>query len=133
MAARSTFVGGVLIALGAAGYVASGAASVTALIPAFIGAALVALGLLGRTEKLRRHALHGAMLVALLAIVGTFRGFLSLFAWLGGTDPARPMAVIAQVLTAVLCAWLLVSGVRSFIAARRDAPPAGPTPGEAAG
>lgn len=125
MATKSMYVGGVLIALGVAGYAASGAASLTALIPAFIGVVLLGLGLLGRKESLRKHAMHGSMLVALVAIVGTFRGFAGLFAWLGGATPERPLAVVAQVLTALLCAWLLASGIRSFVAARRDAPSAG--------
>jgi high-affinity Fe2+/Pb2+ permease len=125
MVIKSLIVGGVLVALGVAGYIGSGAASVTALIPAFIGAVLVVLGLVGRNERWRKHAMHGVMLVALLAIAGTYRGIAALFAWLGGTPPERPMAVVAQVLTAALCAWLLVAGVRSFIAARRDAPSAG--------
>jgi hypothetical protein len=109
----------VLVVLGVGGYVASGAASATALIPAVIGAVFVVLGLLGRKETLRKHVMHVSMVVALLAIGGTFRGIVALFSWLGGTPPARPMAVVAQAITAVLCLILLIGGIRSFIAARR--------------
>jgi hypothetical protein len=105
MSTQTLLTGIVLIALGVGGYVASGAASVTALIPAFIGAALALLGVLGRREALRRHAMHLAMVVALLAIVGTFGGVTDLIAWLGGT---------------LLCVMLLVGGIRTFLAARRS-------------
>jgi hypothetical protein len=119
MSSQTLYTGVALIALGVAGYVASGAASVTALIPAFIGTVFVLLGLLGRKESLRKHTMHAAMLLALLAIGGTFRGVLALFAWFGGTAPERPMAVVAQAVTALLCVLLLAGGIRSFIAARK--------------
>ena len=121
MSSQTLFTGIVLVILGVAGYVASGAASVTALIPAFIGFVFVALGLLGRKESLRKHAMHVTMLLALLAIGGTFRGITALVSWAGGTPPDRPMAVVAQAITAVLCALLLVGGIRSFVAARKSA------------
>jgi hypothetical protein len=121
MASHSIYTGLALIILGVAGYFGSGAVSVTALIPAFIGVVLLLLGLLARNEKLRKHSMHVAMLVALLAIGGTFRGILGVFAWLGGTPPERPLAVVSQTVTAVLCLLLLIGGIRSFIAARRAA------------
>jgi hypothetical protein len=121
MPTQTLYTGIALTVLGVAGYVFSGAASVTALIPAFIGIVFVVLGLLARKENLRKHVMHVTMLVALLAIAGTFRGVLASFAWLGGTAPERPMAVVAQVITAVLCLLLLIGGIRSFIAARREA------------
>jgi hypothetical protein len=119
MTNQSLYTGIALCVLGIVGYVASGAASVTALIPAFIGAAFVALGLLGRRESLRKHMMHVAMLLALLAIGGTYRGVNGLIAWASGTTPERPMAVVAQVITAVLCLLLLIGGIRSFVAARK--------------
>jgi hypothetical protein len=119
MPSQTLYTGAALIVLGVAGYIASSAASFTALIPAFIGVLFVLLGLLGRKENLRKHAMHVTMLIALLAIGGTFRGLIGLAAWLGGTPPDRPLAVVAQAITALLCALLLVFGVRSFIAARR--------------
>jgi len=119
MSAQTLYTGIALIVLGVAGYAFSGAASVTALIPAFIGAGFVLLGLLGRKENRRKHAMHVSMLLALLAIGGSFRGITGLFAWLGGAPPDRPMAVVAQAITALLCLVLLVGGIRSFIAARK--------------
>ena len=81
MSSQTLYTGIALIILGIGGYLASGAASVTALIPAFIGAVFVLLGLLGRKETLRKHMMHATMLVALLAIGGTFRGLTGLLAW----------------------------------------------------
>ena len=119
MSSQTLYTGVALVVLGVVGYVASGAASITALIPAVIGAVFIVLGLLGRRESLRKHAMHVTMLVALIAIAGTFRGLTGLFAWLGGTPPDRPMAVVAQAITALVCTLLLIGGIRSFVAARR--------------
>jgi hypothetical protein len=119
MPTQTLYTGVALVLLGVAGYTVSRGASVTALIPSFIGAVLVLLGLVGRKEKLRKHAMHLSMLIALLAIAGTFRGVAGLIAWLGGTPPERPLAVVSQVITALLCLLLLIGGIRSFITARK--------------
>ena len=48
-------IGGILVVLGVVAYVATGAASVTALIPAFVGLLLVICGLIaGRGERARK-------------------------------------------------------------------------------
>lgn len=107
------------IALGLAGFFLTGAAHTTALIPAFIGAVLLVLGLLGGNEKLRMHVMHAALLVGLLALLGTARSFLKLPAAFDGTAE-RPAAVFAQAATALLSVAYLATGVRSFIAARRS-------------
>ena len=119
MPAQTLYTGIALVLLGIGGYAASDAASVTALIPAFIGAVFMVLGLLARKENLRKHVMHATMLVALLAIAGTFGGITRLFAWVSGTQPERPLAVVAQAITALLCILLLAGGIRSFIAARK--------------
>ena len=106
------------IALGLAGFFLTGATHKTALIPAFIGAVLLVLGLLGGNEKLRMHVMHAALLIGLLALLGTARSLLKLPAAFDGTAE-RPAAVFAQAATAVLSVVYLALGVRSFIAARR--------------
>lgn len=108
----------IYIALGLAGYFLTGAVHKTALIPAVIGAVLLVLGLLGGNEKLRMHVMHAALLIGLLALLGTARGLLKLPAAFDGTAE-RPGAVFAQAATAVLSIVYLAFGVRSFIAARR--------------
>lgn len=106
------------IAIGLAGFFLTGAAHMTALIPAVIGVVLLALGLLAGKENLRMHAMHAALLVGLLAFLGTARGLTKLPAAFAGTAE-RPGAVYAQAATAVLSLVYLAFGVRSFIAARR--------------
>lgn len=108
----------IYIALGLGGFFLTGAAHKTALIPAFIGVVLLVLGLLGGNEKLRMHVMHAALLIGLLALLGTARSLLKLPAAIDGTAE-RPAAVFAQAATAVLSLVYLALGVRSFIAARR--------------
>ena len=108
----------IYIALGLGGYFLTGAVHKTALIPAVIGVVLLVLGLLGSKEKLRMHVMHAALLIGLLALLGTARSLLKLPAAFDGTA-ARPEAVFAQAATAVLSVVYLAVGVRSFIAARR--------------
>ena len=108
----------IYIALGLAGFFLTGAVHKTALIPAVIGVVLLVLGLLGSKEKLRMHVMHAALLIGLLALLGTAGSLLKLPAAFDGTA-ARPEAVFAQAATAVLSVVYLAVGVRSFIAARR--------------
>ncbi|MFN8073255.1 MAG: hypothetical protein U0R66_15840 [Mycobacterium sp.] len=106
------------IALGLAGFFLTGAVHKTALIPAVIGVVLLVLGLLAGKENLRMHVMHAALLIGLLAFLGTARGLAKLPAAFAGTAE-RPAAVYAQAATAVLSLVYLALGVRSFIAARR--------------
>ena len=76
-------------------------------------------GLVARNPRLRMHAMHGAVLVALLGVLGCVPGVLKLPALLGGTAE-RPVAVVAQIVTFLVCLGFVVSAVRSFIEARRS-------------
>jgi hypothetical protein len=102
--------------LGAGFYYATDMVSITALIPAFFGAALVVLGILGLGTKWRMHAMHLAALVGLSGLgIPAYRlikGFAS------GSDMST-MAVIEQIAMAALCGVFLVLCIKSFIAARR--------------
>lgn len=118
MAGTTIAFGVVLIVLGVAGYLGSGAASVTALIPAIFGVVLAALGVLARNEAMRKHAMHGAVLIGLLGFLGSARGLMQLPAVLSGGDVARPTAVIAQSVMALLMLLFVGLCVRSFINAR---------------
>jgi hypothetical protein len=118
--ARATIVFGImLIALGIAGYVASGAASVTALIPAIFGAVLGLLGWMGLTERYRKHALHAAAVVGVVGFLGTLRGLLGLIDLISGAGVERPAAIVSQSVMAVLMAVFVGMCVKSFIDARR--------------
>lgn len=108
----------ILILLGVGGYLGSGRASITALIPAFFGVPLLIAGVLALNPGRRMHAMHAAAALALLGAAGSVRGLLSLPALIQGTAE-RPQAVIAQTVMFVLSAVFVALCVRSFIAARR--------------
>ena len=116
---KPTLVGGALLMLvGIAGYVASGMASPTALIPAFFGVLIAGLALLAASkESLRMHAVHAALVLALLGALGSLSGVTKLKGLFEGTAE-RPTAVIAKVAMFVICAALVGLGVRGFLAAR---------------
>ena len=118
MAATTLALGVALVVLGVGSYVLTGAVSVTALIPAFFGVAFVIAGLLARNDRLRMHAMHAAVLVALLGFAGSFRGLIGIAKVFDGTA-ARPAAIVAQTIMALLTLAYIVVAVRSFIAARK--------------
>jgi hypothetical protein len=107
------------IVLGVAAFFLTGAVHKTALIPAYFGMVLLILGLLGQKENLRKHVMHAALLVVLLALFGTARSLLKLPSAFDGTAE-RPFAIYAQAATAVLSIAFLALGIRSFIQARRS-------------
>ena len=84
------------IALGLGGFFLTGGVHKTALIPAAIGAILLVLGLLAGNEKLRMHVMHAALVIGLLALLGTVSSLFKLPAAIDGTA-ARPGAVFAQI------------------------------------
>lgn len=118
MASITIALGVALIIVGLAGYFLTGAVSLTALIPAAFGLVIAVLGLIARDERKRKHAMHGAVVVALLGFLGSVRGLLQIGALLAGTA-ARPAAVVAQTIMAVLTLGYIVMAVRSFVRARR--------------
>src|SRR5688500_15726888 len=96
------------------------ARSVTALIPAFIGLPLLALGLIAEAKPAsRKHTMHAAAALGTLGFLGTIGGLVKAIQWMGGTVPGRPAAVRVQAIMAVMCAIFVALCVRSFIAARR--------------
>lgn len=109
---------GVLIVLGVVAYLASGMASVTALIPSFAGGAFLLCGLLACKASMRMHAMHVAALLALVGIGGSATGFTKLPAVVAGTAE-RPAAAIMQSIMATLLIIYLVLCIKSFIAARK--------------
>jgi uncharacterized membrane protein len=112
--------GALLCLLGVGFYAGTGGASVTALIPAFLGLPIVAAGFVARREGLRRHAMHAAALLGTLGFLGTLAGAVKLPALLAGGEVARPAAVVAQAITALLCLAFVALCVRSFVRARRE-------------
>lgn len=119
MPKTSIICGVLLLLIGVAGYVIgvnSGNASVTALIPAFIGLVLVLLGMLaGMKENLRKHLMHAAIVVALLGFIATATRLIPRISELSATP-----AVLSQVSTALICLVFVILAIRSFAAARRQ-------------
>lgn len=111
-------VGGLLAAVGVIAYVASGAASWTALIPAIVGALLIVCGLIALRTAYRKHAIHAAMGIALLAVLGSLMNVVKVGQLLAGTAE-RPAAVVTSLIMFVVLVVYLAFGIRSFIAARR--------------
>ena len=113
--------GVVLILIGIAGYIygmMNDRASITALIPAFIGIVLALLGVIsGMKENLRKHLMHVAVVVALL-------GFIATAGRLGSRlgELTLSAAVVSQALTALVCLVFMIFAIRSFAAARRNPP-----------
>ena len=119
MPAITLALGVALVILGLAGYFLTGAVSVTALIPAVFGLVIALAGLMARDEGKRKHAMHAAVVVALLGFLGSVRGVLQIGALFAGTA-ARPAAVVSQSIMAVLTLGYIVIAVRSFIQARAN-------------
>lgn len=118
MTALTIVIGIALVIAGVVAYAVTEAASVTALIPAFVGAIMLVCGLLARREAWRRHAIHVALVVALLGALGSLMNVAAIGDLLAGTAE-RPAAVVVSTVMLVLLVVYLVAGVRSFIAARR--------------
>jgi hypothetical protein len=119
MPSTSIACGVLLILVGIIGYVyglTTGAASVTALIPAFFGIVLVILGFLARTkENLRKHLMHAAVLVALIGFIAIIVDFART-----GWNFTASAPVISKVSMALICLVFVILSVKSFIDARRS-------------
>jgi hypothetical protein len=108
-------VGFLLILLGVIGYVGTGAASVTALIPAIVGAVFLVLALAARSVQARKHVMHAAVALALILTIGVVPRILSA---VNAGEASRP-AVLAQIAMAVILLVYVLLGVKSFVDARR--------------
>lgn len=107
-----------LILTGVITFIATGASSVTALIPAFVGIAIGICGVLAMREKLRRHAIHLALVFALIGALGSLMNVAKIGELFAGTAE-RPGAIIESVIMLVVTVVYLIIGIRSFVAARR--------------
>lgn len=112
----------ILIALGAVAYTVFGGEdpSITALIPSFFGVVFLALGVAAFSTGIRKHAMHGAAALGLLAVIGSARGLPALPALLRGDELDSPAAaVVVQSIMCALSAAFVVACVLSFIRARK--------------
>jgi hypothetical protein len=113
MAIKTIALGAALVVLGVLVTIASGSGSATSLIPAFIGAVFLALGLLARAKPdLNHHLMHASAALALLAIIGSLGSAIG--------RGAEGWALFAQIATIVLCVAYVAFAVQSFRQARLD-------------
>lgn len=120
MAPIALAFGIVLIALGTGFYFGTDTSSLTPLIPAAIGLALLLLGLLARRDRLRKHAMHSAAMVGTLGFLGgAFMAGKALVTLATGSEVARPAAAVESGIMAFLCALFVFLCIRSFRIARR--------------
>lgn len=121
MAKLTIGFGVVLAALGVWGFVATGSAHPTALIPAYAGVLFVIFGVLANSENPKRRMLwmHIAVTVALLLFLGTIPAVIDEVRMLRGAVFPHPIAVEEKAAMSLLCLVFVGMCVRSFIAARK--------------
>lgn len=120
--AKLTIVFGVLLILvGVAGFVATGSAHPTALIPAGAGLLFILFGVMANSENPKKRMLwmHIAVTVALLLFLGTIPADIDVIRMSRGTEFPHPIAVLEKAGMSFLCLLFVAFCVRSFIAARR--------------
>jgi hypothetical protein len=119
--------GALLILVGLAGFFAghpdpaTGHVSYTALIPAWIGLALALFGALAHIPAARMHAMHAAVLVALLALIGDGMQLLKTLQSTTTPPAVARLKILSMSATLLLCLIFLALAIRSFIHARRSA------------
>lgn len=107
-----------LILLGVIGFGISGAVSVTALIPAFFGVVIFALGWLALRGKSRQHVMHAAALLGLVGFIFTIGSSAGLVTLMTGGQVARPGAVISKAIMSILSLAYVIICLLSFVIAR---------------
>lgn len=123
MAGFAILFGSLLTLLGLVSYFAAvfgwiaARPSSTALLPAVAGVLLIFLGFLALRPAMRKHAMHAAAMIGLLGAIAPVGRLITVATHQGLT---ASVAVISQILMAVLCAIFLVLCIRSFVTARRS-------------
>lgn len=96
-----------------------GGAHVTALIPAFIGIVLTALGFAaGAKENLRKHLMHAAVVIALLGFIAMAGRVFSKM-----SDLTMTAGMISTIVTGAICLVFVILAVRSFAKSKAEARP----------
>lgn len=104
--------------LGAAGYMLTGAASLTAMIPILFGLVFILLGRLAKSESWRMSAAHTAVILAFVGAVGTFSGIPDFLSWLMGNQEVNGMAAAVRSIMALVCIGFVATSLKSFLDAR---------------
>src|SRR5690348_4350051 len=110
--AKISIIFGILLCvLGVGAFVGTGSHAPTALIPAYFGAPILLCGFIATKPSLRMHAMHGAVLVALIGTVGAAVRIIQ-----GLVNGIKlPIAFACTVIMLLLCAVFVALCVKSFI------------------
>ena len=121
MARLTIALGVLLILIAIAGFVATGSAHPTALIPGGFGILFILFGALASSEDAKKRMLwmHIAVTVALLAFLGTIKADIDVIRLSHGVSFPHPIAIEEKAAMSLLCLLFVLLCVRSFIAARR--------------
>ncbi len=122
MAKLTIALGVLLILIAVLGFVSTGSAHPTALIPGVVGLAFIVLGTLANSPDPRRRMLwmHIAVTVALVMFLGTIKADIDVIRLSHGAYFEHPIAVEEKAATSLLCLLFVLLCIRSFIAARRQ-------------
>jgi len=122
MSKFTTVTGILLILLGIIGFVATGSAHPTALIPCAFGLLLAIFGTLAKTEDVKKRMLwmHISVSVGLLGFLFTTAGMIDVIRMVLGATVRRPAAAQEQAVMWLLCGIFVAFCIRSFINARRN-------------
>lgn len=122
MAKLTVGFGILLFLLGIVGFVSTGSAHPTALIPSAFGLLLAIFGTLAKTEDAKKRMLwmHIAVTVGLLGFLFTIPGLIDVIRMARGIAVKRPAAAEEQAVMWIICGIFVALCVRSFIAARRS-------------
>ena len=106
------YEGAILVLWGVAAYIISGQSSITAMIPSFMGAPLMILGILSeKIPDMRHHLMHASMVLALLMVLGGARVFTDF------SDMSN-LAISSHIILIFVGATFMICGIMSFRAAR---------------
>ena len=106
-------IGSILVIFGIATYIISDQSSITALIPSFMGAPLLVLGILSeRMPDMRHHLMHASMVLALIMEIAP----IAMVARMGIPDSSLTMLSLIALL--VMGSIFMVAGIKSFRHAR---------------
>jgi fucose 4-O-acetylase-like acetyltransferase len=122
MAKLTIAFGVLLILLGVIGFVYTGSAHPTALIPSGIGLLFVLFGVMANTEDSKKRMLwmHISVTVALLTFLGMIPAAIDTVKLSRGVEYPHPAAVVEKGALALFSLLYVLFCVRSFIAARRS-------------
>jgi hypothetical protein len=104
-------LGSLLFVVGPIGYIGSGYASKTALIPSIFGLLLGLFGWMsGSQGAFRLPWWIAGVVVASLGVFGSYKGIHALVLWIQNGSTAKPLAVVSRTAMTLVCsAFLLLS------------------------